>query len=103
MISFFPHRYVVSKDEVLLTFNRQFLKYSGYTDEEIDALGDLSQIPSQELQKLIDRKNMQRLGLSNGNHQKVVPMEEVKKWIGEGWEFTAALPSGEAIIKLPTH
>jgi integrase len=91
----------VSKDEMLATFNRRFLKMSNWTDEEVDALGDLSGIEESKLQELLDKKSMQKLGL-NGNSQRVVPKSEVKKFIEEGWEYMSTLPSGEAIIRLPT-
>jgi hypothetical protein len=29
-------------------------------------------------------------------------MGEVKRFIEEGWEYMSTLPSGEAIIRLPT-
>jgi integrase len=86
---------------VLATFNRQFLKISRYTDEEIEALGDLSKLSDDRLQELIDRKQLEKLGLDKGNRQKVVPMSELKKWVGEGWEYVTALPDGEAIVRLP--
>jgi len=65
-----------------------------------NALGDLSELEESKLRELLDRKSMQKLGL-NGNSQKVVPMGEVKKFIEEGWEYLSALPSGEAVIRLP--
>ena len=45
----------VSTDQMLATFNRQFLKISRYTDKEIEALGDLSQLSNEQLQDLIAR------------------------------------------------
>ncbi len=87
----------------LATFNRQFLKISRYSDEEINALGDLSQLSNDQLQELIARKQMEKLGLGNGNRQKVISMSELKKWVGEGWEYVTSLPDNEAIIRLPSH
>jgi integrase len=88
---------------MLATFNRQFLKISKYADEEIDALGDLSQLSNEQLQDLIAKKQMEKLGLNNGNHQKVIPMSDLKKWVNEGWEYVTTLPDNEAIIRLPAH
>lgn len=90
----------VAQDAMIETFNRQFLKLAGYSEEEVNKLGDLTKIAPEQVQDLIQQRQMQALGL-NANRQKVVPMEEVKRWIGEGWEFATVLPSGEAIIKLP--
>jgi hypothetical protein len=92
----------MSQDAILATFNKQFLKLAGYSDEEIDKLGDLSKLSAEEIQQLIKQKSMQALGL-NGNHQKVVPMNEVRNYIMQGWEYVTTLPTNEAIIRLPAH
>lgn len=91
----------MSKDAVLATFNRQFLSMSGYADDEIEELGDLSQLTAEEMQGLIKRKSRESLGLNGNNRQKVIPMLEVRNWIMEGWEYVTSLPSDEAIIRLP--
>ena len=93
-------RQSLSKDEMLATFNRQFLSMSGYTEEELRGLGDLSILTPQRVQELVRQKSMQSLGLK-GNSQKIVPMSEAKEWIVQGWEFVNALPNGEAIVRLP--
>ena len=36
--------------------NLAFLHYAGYTDAEIAKLGDLSELPEQEMQRLIQEK-----------------------------------------------
>ncbi len=72
---------------------------SGYSEAEVAEMGDLSVLTPQQVQELIKQKSMRSLGL--GNHQKVVPIGEVKSWIGQGWEYAAQHPNGEAIIKLP--
>jgi Phage integrase family len=89
-----------SKEEILATFNRQFLSMAGYTDEEVSSLGDLAEMTPTMVQELIKAKSMQSLGL-NGNHQKVVPVAEVKGWIERGWDFVASLPEDEVVIRLP--
>lgn len=83
-----------NEDKVLATINRRFLSWAGYTDEEIEKQGNLSQLTEQQMQDLIDRK-------SAGGIQKIVPMAEVKKWITQGWLFVQALPGDEAVIRRP--
>jgi len=39
--------------------------------------------------------------LNNGNKQKIIPIEEIEKYINEGWEYITQLPNGKAIIKIP--
>jgi len=92
----------VTKESVLETFNAQFLRMAGYTDEEITQLGDLSQFSAQQIQELIQKKSMQALGLNGDSRQKIVPVNEVKNWIVQGWEYVTTLPTNEAIIKLPS-
>jgi len=91
----------VTQDQVVATFNKQFLQMAGYSDEEIAQLGDLSALNPQEIQDLIKKKSMQALGLNGNSKQKIVPMIDVKDWIVQGWEFVTTLPTNEAIIKLP--
>lgn len=91
----------LTRDAMLATFNRRFLKLAKWTDEEIDALGDLSAIEEGRIQELLEQKSMRRLGL-NGNRQKVVPLGEVKRFIEEGWEYLTTIPSGEVVVRLPS-
>jgi hypothetical protein len=82
----------VTEDKILALINRRILSWAGYTDEELDKLGDLSQKSKQEMQELLDKKQA-------GALQKIVPMAEVKKWITQGWLFVQALPGEEAVIR----
>ncbi len=91
----------MSQDKVLETFNHQFLVMAGYPEDEIKQFGDLSKLSVEEMQELIKKKSMEVLGL-NGNNQKVVPLNQVKDWIQQGWEYVTSLPNNEAIIKLPS-
>jgi len=93
-------RETVTPDTMLATFNRQFLINSGYSDAEVDGMGDLSQLTPQRMQELIRAKQMQNLGL-NGNHQKIVGMADVEGWVTQGWDFVTSLPDGKAVVKLP--
>ena len=93
----------LDQDIILATFNRQFLSIAGYTDDEINELGDLSKFAPQQLQELFKRKSMQALGLNGNSRQRIVPINEVKNWILQGWEYIRELPTDEAIIRLPTH
>ena len=83
-----------TEDKILATLNRRILEWYGYTDEEIEKLGDLSQLTKEQMQDLIDKKQA-------GAIQKIVPMAEVKKWITQGWLFVQALPGDEAVIRRP--
>lgn len=90
----------MGRDMVLSTINRKLLEFAGCGKEEIDGMGDLSKLSSQEVQELVRKKATEALGL-NSNSQKVVPMSQVKLHIQEGWEFVSSLPNEEAVIRLP--
>lgn len=90
----------VTIDAVKAQFNRQFLEIAGYTEQELDAMGDLSQLTPADINKMVQDKQKRALGL-NGNSQKVIPMSELKQAIAEGWEYVRDLPTNEAIVKLP--
>ena len=83
--------------KVLGTMNRQFLKLANYSDEEIQALGDLSELTDARLQELVRRKQ----GLPAAGRQKVVSMAELEKYINEGWEYVTTFNGDRAIVKLP--
>ena len=82
---------------VLGTMNRQFLKLANYTDEEIQALGDLAELTDPKLQDLVRRKQ----GLPAAGRQKVVPLSELERHINEGWEYVTTFNGDRAIVKLP--
>jgi len=94
-------REALSEAQIKATFNKQFLEMAGYSEEEIGRLGELSELTAQQVQELIQKKSMQALGLNGNSKQKIVPMNELKNWITQGWEFVTTLPTNEAIIKLP--
>jgi Holliday junction resolvasome RuvABC DNA-binding subunit len=75
----------ISKDEVITTARIEALKMFGYTDQELQELGDISQVTAERLQQLIHQKSMQMLGLNQGT-QKVVPISELERWIEQGWD-----------------
>ena len=91
----------MTQDAIRAQFNRQFLEMAGYTSVELDEMGDLSALTPADINKLVQEKSKRALGL-NGNNQKVVPLEEVRAHIVEGWEYVRDLPPGNAIIKLPS-
>lgn len=80
-----------SEAKLVATLRREWLKYSGYGDEEIAKLGDLSKLTHEQVQELTRK-----------SRQKVVAMSELKQLIAEGWEFVASLPNDEAVVRLPT-
>lgn len=83
-------------------FNKQFLVMSGYSEEEIQALGDLGSMEQEELNGLLQNKAKEDLGVNGNGHQKVVLVSELEDYIQQGWDFVRDLPPNKAIIKLPS-
>jgi len=95
----FLHTTIIDGDESMeARMRRQMLKICGMSDEEIEEI-KLEEINDDEIAGLI-RKKFVSLVTGNGGNQKVVGMDEVEKYISEGWKFVSSLPPNKAIIKL---
>jgi integrase len=81
----------VPDSKLVATLRREWLRYSGYGDEEIAKLGDLSKLTHEQVQELTRK-----------SREKVVAMSELKQLLREGWEFVASLPNNEVVVRLPT-
>ena len=87
------------KEDIKLTIRREWLRMSGVDEEEIEVI-DLETLTNEEMRDLIRKKNAGMV-TGNGGSQKVVPLPEVKDYIGKGWEYVNSLPGDEAIVKYP--
>lgn len=88
-----------NEEKIKEEFKKQLLLVAGFRPEELDKM-DLSGMKEDEFQGLVRQK---LLGVmeNNGARQKVVPVDEIEKYLAEGWEFTATLPNCKAVLKLP--
>jgi hypothetical protein len=78
---------------------RLFLVASGkFSPEEIEKK-HLAELPYEELQKVLQER-LDAL-TDNGKRQIVVPVNEVKHFLPQGYEFAANLGNGEAVLKFP--
>lgn len=89
----------IDKGVVVSTARVEALKMFGYSEEELQELGDVAELDMDRLQELIQQKSKEMLGL-NGGTQKVVPVEELETWIEQGWDYKRDLPNGKAVIGL---
>jgi len=83
-----------------IEFRRQLLQVAGYTESEVDAI-DLEKLSNEEVH-LKTRERLLKNSNGNGSRslrQKVVPLDEVEKYIESGWEYVSQLPNGKAIIR----
>jgi integrase len=89
----------VSEENARLYLQQQLLSAVGYKQDEIDKM-NLAETSTEDFQKLL-RDKVAGAMASNGSKQKLVPMNEIEKLLGEGYEFQAVLPNGKAIMKMP--
>ena len=89
----------VSEENARLYLQQQLLSAVGYRQDEIDKM-NLADLNTEDFQKLL-RDKVAGAMASNGSKQKLVPMSEIEKLLGEGYEFQAVLPNGKAIMKMP--
>ena len=89
----------VSEENARLYLQQQLLSAVGYRQDDIDKM-NLADLNTEDFQKLL-RDKVAGAMASNGSKQKLVPMNEIEKLLGEGYEFQAVLPNGKAIMKMP--
>ena len=78
---------------------RQVLLALDYKEKEIEEM-QLEGMDDSEFQKVV-RDRITRAMTGNGTRQKVVGLNDVEKFISEGYDFVSQLPGGKAIVKLP--
>jgi hypothetical protein len=88
-----------TEEQIKKTFTEQFLLMSGYSKEEIEKM-NLDELSNEEIQNIV-RQKLLGVMTNNGSRQKVIPLGEVKSYIGQGYEYVASLPDAEAIVKMP--
>ncbi len=88
----------VSEDNAKQYLQQQLLSAVGYKQEEIDKI-DLTNISNEDFQQLLRDKVAGAMS-ENGAKQKVVPVDEIEKYLGEGYDFEAELSNGKAVMRL---
>jgi len=88
----------VSEDNAKLFLQQQLLSAVGYKQEEIDKM-DLTNMSNEDFQQLL-RDKVAGAMTENGAKQMVVSVNEIEKYIRDGYEFQAVLPNGKAVMRL---
>ena len=88
-----------SEEQIKKTFKEQFLVVAGFKKEEVEKM-DLDGMNDEELQSAV-RQRLVGMMTGNGSRQKVVAIQDVRSYIGQGYEYVASLPDGGAIVKVP--
>jgi hypothetical protein len=87
------------EEELKATFRRQLLIVAGLKPEEVEAMG-VASMTDEEFREAV-RKKFLGMMMNNGSRQRVVPINDIEKYIAEGWEFVSAIPNGKAIVRIP--
>lgn len=87
------------EEELKRIFRTELLRMSGFTEEEIEK-DSLCNISDEELRDII--RNRLVGANPNNNHQKVVGMDQIERYVTEGWEFVTALPNNKVILRYPS-
>lgn len=91
-----------NESEITRVFRIQFLHMFGCTDKEIDGM-DIEGMAEEEMMKLVRERI---LGVkSNGNNhsqQKSVSLDELDKYLEDGWEYVTTLANQKVIVRLPS-
>ena len=61
---------------------------------------NLDDMTNEKLREIVRQRLLGSM-VNNGNHQRVIPVEEVERYVANGWEFVAALPNDTAVLRLP--
>lgn len=88
----------VSEDNAKLFLEQQLLSAVGYKQEEIEKI-DLASISNEDFQQLL-RDKVAGAMTENGARQRVISVDEVERFIQEGYDFEAVLPNGKAVMRL---
>ena len=72
----------------------------GLSDKEKNRLYGLP-LDEFELEMRRLAKKIRAEVINNGNPEKVISLDEVEKYISDGWEYVDSLPQGKVIVKLP--
>ena len=86
------------KEQLNREVKKWHLSALGFTDEEI-AKDNLLELEPGELQQKVREKL--KLNMNNGHPQKIIPINELRKYIEKGWEYIKDLGDKEAIVRLP--
>ncbi len=78
---------------------KPLLRIGGASEDEIESFA-FADKTDEEIEIILE-KGLKGLLSKNGNGQKVVPMDEIEKYIEEGWEYVNELPGDKAIVRIP--
>jgi hypothetical protein len=85
------------REKLVEEFRRQLLLVAGFTPKEVDEI-NIASLSDDEFQDMVRRRLM---GGINGDCgvQKAIDLNELDKYLENGWEYVATLPNQKVIVK----
>ena len=89
----------VSKEDIKPTIKREMLLAEGLEEDDIDGL-DLSKNYREILKEMEEKRSAGRHSNNASYTQKVVPLDDIERYIVEGYEYVTTLPGERGIVRL---
>lgn len=89
-----------SEEKLTQAFRKQLLLVAGFAQDEVDKM-DLASLGDEELQEIV-RKRLLRTDTDDCAKEKAVSVNEVNRYLAQGWEYVASLPNKTVIIRSRT-
>jgi len=86
------------REKLIEEFRKQLLLVAGFSQEEISEI-DVTGLTDEEFQDLVRKRLLGNANTDCGT-QKVVSLNELEKYLENGWEYVATLPNQKVIVKL---
>ena len=88
------------EEELKRMFRAELLRMAGYDDDEMDKDG-LLELPEDKFREAVQERLLGAKG-NNNYSQKAISIDEVDKYLEEGWEFVTTLPNDKVVVRCPS-
>ena len=89
-----------SEEKLTQAFRKQLLLVAGFAQDEVDKM-DLASLGDEELQEIV-RKRLLRTDTDDCAKEKAVSVDDVNRYLAQGWEYVASLPNKTVIVRSRT-
>jgi len=87
------------EEDAKITLKKQLLLVAGYKKDELESL-DIDDMDDEVIYAKC-RERLLGILVNNGSKQRVIHLNQVEKYLTEGWEYVDRLPANKAIVRLP--
>jgi len=87
------------EEDAKTTLKKQLLLVAGYKKDELESL-DIDEMDDEVIYEKC-RERLLGILVNNGSKQRVIHLNQVEKYLTEGWEYVDRLPANKAIVRLP--